>query len=127
MEENILHYLFVFCTKYKKTLLTEELHPDILNFTYKYCYENSLALISLNVREKHTIILEIKTEVTNESPHVIITNLKSYIAGELKKKHAQLKTKTPSLWTREHFIQTLGTKQDDDIETFILRQKGLKD
>lgn len=127
MNENILQYLFVFCTKYKKALLTEDLHADFLNLTYKYCYENSLELLSLNIREKNTVIIEIKTEIGSESPHVIITNLKSYVAGELKKKHGQLKSKTPSLWTREHFIQTIGVRQDEIMETFIQNQKGLKD
>jgi putative transposase len=127
MNENILQYLFVFCTKYKKMLLTEDLHADFLNLTYKYCYENSLELLSLNIRDKNTVIIEIKTEVGTESPHVIVTNLKSYVAGELKKKYPQLKSKTPSLWTREHFIQTIGTRQDDIMEMFIQTQKGLKD
>lgn len=127
MKENILQYCIIFCTKYKKTLLTEDLHADFLNLTYRYCYENSIALLSLDIRDKHTVILEISTEIAMESPHVIITNLKAYLAGELKKSYPQLKSKTPSLWTRQHFIQTIGVRNDELMEAFVFNQKGLKD
>jgi putative transposase len=119
MKKNILRYLFVFCTKYKKKILSEELHPDFLNLTYKYCYENELELLSLNIRDAHTVIIEIKTEVSKESPHNILTNLKGYLYAELKKRHPYLKTKTPSLWTVESYIQTLGTTEEVGIDDFI--------
>jgi putative transposase len=126
MSKNILHYLFVFCTKYKKKLLLEELHPDFLNLTYKYCYENDLELVSLNIRDNHTVILEIKTEVSKESPHLIVANLKAYLFGELKKKYSYLTSKTPSLWTRESFIQTLGSTIETEIDDFIDNQETLE-
>lgn len=126
MSKNILHYLFVFCTKYKKKLLLEELHPDFLNLTYKYCYENDLELVSLNIRDNHTVILEIKTEVSKESPHLIVANLKAYLFGELKKKYSYLTSKTPSLWTRESFIQTLGSTIETEIDDFIDIQETLE-
>ena len=119
MNKNILRYLFVFCTKYKKKILSEELHPDFLNLTYKYCYENELELVSLNIRDAHTVIIEIKTEVSKESPHIILTNLKGYLYAELKKKHTYLKTKTPSLWNIDAYIQTLGTTEEAGIDNFI--------
>jgi putative transposase len=126
MSKNILHYLFVFCTKYKKKLLLEGLHPDFLNLTYKYCYENDLELVSLNIRDNHTVILEIKTEVSKESPHLIVANLKAYLFGELKKKYNYLTSKTPSLWTREVFIQTLGSTIETEIDDFIDNQQTLE-
>jgi putative transposase len=126
MSKNILHYLFVFCTKYKKKLLIEELHPDFLNLTYKYCYENDLELVSLNIRDGHTVIIEIKTELSKESPHIIIANLKAYLFGELKKKYSYLTTKTPSLWTRESFIQTIGKTIETEIDDFIDNQQTLE-
>lgn len=126
MSKNILHYLFVFCTKYKKKLLLEELHPDFLNLTYKYCYENDLELVSLNIRDNQTVILEIKTEVSKESPHLIVANLKAYLFGELKKKYSYLTSKTPSLWTRESFIQTLGSTIETEIDDFIDIQETLE-
>jgi putative transposase len=126
MSKNILHYLFVFCTKYKKKLLLEELHPDFLNLTYKYCYENDLELVSLNIRDNHTVILEIKTEVSKESPHLIVANMKAYLFGELKKKYGYLTTKTPSLWTREVFVQTLGSTLESEIDDFIDNQQTLE-
>ena len=127
MKENILHYFFVFCTKYKKPLLIDSLHPDILNFTYKYCYENSMEMIALTIRDKHTMILEIKTANVVDSPQAMIANLKNYVASELRNKHPFLKTKSPSLWTRQNFIQTLGTVQEDAYEEFILVQKGVNE
>ena len=126
MSKNILHYLFVFCTKYKKKLLLEELHPDFLNLTYKYCYENDLELVSLNIRDSHTVIIEIKTELSKESPHLIIANLKAFLFGELKKKYSYLTTKTPSLWTREVFVQTLGSTIESEIDDFIDNQQTLE-
>jgi putative transposase len=126
MSKNILHYLFVFCTKYKKKLLLTELHPDFLNLTYKYCYENDLELVSLNIRDAHTVILEIKTEVSKESPHLIVANLKAYLFGELKRKYSYLTSKTPSLWTREAFIQTLGSTIETEIDDFIDNQQTLE-
>jgi putative transposase len=126
MIKNNLHYLFVFCTKYKKKLLLEELHSDFLNLTYKYCYENDLVLVSINIRDTHTVILEIETKVSNESPHIIIANLKAYLFGELKKKYTYLTTKTPSLWTRETYIQTLGTTIEERIDDFIDSQPTLE-
>ena len=126
MSKNILHYRFVFCTKYKKKLLLEELHPDFLNLTYKYCYENELELVTLDIQNSHTVILEIKTEVSKESPHLIVANLKAYLFGELKKKYSYLTTKTPSLWTRESFIQTLGSVLEIDMDDFIDSQETLE-
>lgn len=127
MQENILHYLFVFCTKYKKMLLLDSLHPDILNFTYKYCYENSMEMVSLKIRDQHTMILEIKTSTISDSPQAMIANLKNYVASELRSKHPFLKSKSPSLWTRQNFIQTLGTIQEDAFEEFIMVQKGVNE
>ena len=126
MSKNILHYRFVFCTKYKKKLLLEELHPDFLNLTYKYCYENELKLVTLDIQNSHTVILEIKTEMSKESPHLIVANLKAYLFGELKKKYSYLTTKTPSLWTRESFIQTLGSVLEIDTDDFIDSQETLE-
>jgi REP element-mobilizing transposase RayT len=126
MSKNILHYLFVFCTKYKKKLLIEELYPDFLNLTYKYCYENDLELVSLNIRDSHTVIIEIKTELSKESPHIIIANLKAFLFGELKKKYLYLTTKTPSLWTREVFVQTIGKTIETEIDDFIDSQQTLE-
>jgi putative transposase len=122
MSKNILHYFFVFCTKYKKKLLLEELHPDFLNLTYKYCYENDLELVSLNIRDSHTVIIEIKTELSKESPHLIIANLKAFLFGELKKKYSYLTTKTP----REVFVQTLGSTLESEIDDFIDNQQTLE-
>jgi REP element-mobilizing transposase RayT len=106
--------------------LIEELHPDFLNLTYKYCYENDLELVSLNIRDGHTVIIEIKTELSKESPHIIIANLKAYLFGELKKKYSYLTTKTPSLWTRESFIQTIGKTIETEIDDFIDNQQTLE-
>lgn len=122
MSKNILHYLFVFCTKYKKKLLLEELHPDFLNLTYKYCYENDFKLVSLNIRDNNTVIIEIETEKSKESPYLIIANLKAFLFGELKRKYSYLTTKTPSLWTRESLIQTIGIVLETEIDDFIAIQ-----
>lgn len=107
--------------------MTEDLHADFLNLMYRHCYENSIALLSLDIRDKHTVILEISTEIAMESPHLIITNLKAYLAVELKKNYPQLKSKPPSLWTRQHFFQTIGVRNDELMEAFVFNQKGLKD
>ncbi len=104
----------------------EELHPDFLNLTYKYCYENELELLSLNIRDNHTVIIEIKTELSKESPHIIIANLKAFLFGELKKKYSYLTTKTPSLWTREVFIQTIGNNNEAEVNDFIDNQPTLE-
>lgn len=119
MQKTFIHYLFVFCTNGKKRLLLAEIHADFASLAYKFCYELGYELCSLQITEDFIVSMEVKTEVSDESPHTFITNFKAYMGGELRKKYSFLKTRTPGMWTRQHLIQTIGQAQPDLISDFV--------
>lgn len=118
MKEYYLKYHILFCTKYKRKVLTAEILKrlsDLFDESEKN-FEIEFYVLSSN-QVKITVIA--KPEV---SPHQIVARLKNYSARILTKEFPEIRTKLPSLWTRAYIIST-EELESKEIENFINRQK----
>lgn len=61
-----------------------------------------------------------------DSPHHIVSQLKSYRSFKLRAEFAWLKARLPTLWTRSYYCKSVGHIPEDAIKRYIEDQKQAK-
>lgn len=67
--------------------------------------------------------LFVKTDPTS-SPHWVVQQLKGYTSHELREEFPELKSKLPSLWTRNYYCESVGHISEATIKRYIEEQRN---
>lgn len=116
-------YHIVFCTKYKRNVLSEkmivELNRVIDGLAGVYDFEIKDRWI--NEYSVHLLI------DCNPEFSVIdcVKKIKNSTSGHLRETFPELKSKLPSLWTRNAFISSAGNVDISDIISYMDAQKNI--
>jgi putative transposase len=55
----------------------------------------------------------------------LVNQFKGYTSRVLRQRHASLRSRLPSLWSRSYYAQSEGTLSLDAMHRFVAAQKGI--
>lgn len=124
-EKNSLYqcdYIISFCPKYKRKIFDNK---DIIKFltkTFKNIEkEYNFQIIKLKI-EPNQVIMNVRCNPTF-GINKVVTKLKDISAKELKNEFPSLEKRVPCIWTRDTFIQTIGSLDEQALEYFFKIQE----
>ncbi|NMA07156.1 MAG: IS200/IS605 family transposase [Ruminococcaceae bacterium] len=117
---SINRYYIVFCTKYRRRVLQEEISETLEAIIRLISEQEGIVVDHLSIAPDFVAIemrLDAKTPL-----HQTIKKLKDLSSGMLRKEYPELKSRLPSLWTRSYFCCTLGSISDEIINEYLQKQ-----
>lgn len=115
-------YHVVWCSKYRRKILTGEIADRMCCLIMEYIEELPIEILLLEVLPDH---IHIKMEVSPKyGIHKAVKSMKAYTAGVLRKEFPDLTTKLPTLWSSSYFVTTVGDDASEEaIKQYIESQK----
>jgi putative transposase len=114
-----LHYHFVWCPKYRKSVLTGEAKDRLEELIEGKADEHGLEILALTVRPDHVhLFIEGNPKL---APNKIMQQVKGYTSRRMQE---EFDFGLPSLWTRSYFVSSAGDVADEIIEDYIEAQTG---
>jgi putative transposase len=117
-----LGYHIIWCTKYRRNLLTEEIQIKLKELIKFKCDELDIELCTIETMPDHVHIF-IKSKPTL-SPHYILRQIKGFTSRKLREEFKSLKSRTPTLWTRSYYVESVGGISEETIKKYIENQKN---
>lgn len=116
-----LGFHIIFCPKYRRKVLAGCVEKDLKNIIKNVCKNLEIELVEMEIMPDH-VHLFVKSKPTL-APHYIIQQIKGKSSRLLRKKHKELRTRIPTLWTRSYFIESVGAINEETIKKYIENQK----
>jgi putative transposase len=118
-----INYHIVFCPKYRKPILTNDLKVDIEQIFYNTAKSIECNIESMSVMPDHVHLFI--TAKSNISPHTIVKRLKGAASNILRKKYNHILSKLPTMWSSAYYIGTIGSVSESVVRMYIENQKGV--
>lgn len=118
-------YFISFCTTYKMEILNEQIQNELKSFFKQACDKEGYALKKVDINT-YSVMMEVSFPPT-VSGQAVVGKLKRQSVSLIKDLDPSIKTKLPSIWTNNYFIQTVGTKSEKQALEFIATQKTRKE
>lgn len=117
-------YHIVWCTKYRKPIITGQLADDLKELLLQIAQENGFSIEQMEVMPDYVHLF-----ITATPNHLItsmIKGLKGVSARFLLKKHPELKKQLwdGHLWNPSYYVGTVGHISEDTIKEYIESQKA---
>ena len=117
-----LGYHLIWCTKYRRKVISTLIELRLKQLLLEKAKELSLTIESMAIMPDHVHVF-IKSNPI-DSPHFIVQQLKGYTSNILRKEFIELKSKLPTLWTRSYYTESVGHLSEEIIKKYILDQKN---
>ena len=114
-----LHYHFVWCPKYRKPVLIDEVADRLEHLIEQKADELGLDILRLAIQPDHVHLFI--TGNPKLAPNKIIQQVKGYTSRNLRD---EFDFGLPSLWTRSYFVSSAGEVPSQTIEEYIEAQTG---
>jgi putative transposase len=115
-------YHLIWCTKYRKQLLTEDIENRLKNLLEQKSKDINVSIEKIEVLPEH-VHLFVKCSPV-DSPHFIVQQFKGYTSRILRSEFKELRTKIPTLWTRRYYCESCGHISEDTVKKYIEDQKN---
>lgn len=120
---HFMGYHFVWCPKYRRKLLTEDIAMRLEELIKEKATQLKCKVLALEIMPDHVhLFIQGNPKI---APNSIIGQIKGYSSRMLRKEFKELRTKVPTLWTRSYFVSTHGHISDLLIQKYIEEQKGM--
>lgn len=119
-----INYHIVFCTKYRKPLLTDNIQERVKELLEESSQGYGFSIKQMEVMPDHVHAF-VQLEDTQVSPHRIVSRLKGYSSRFLRKEFEELRKKIPCMWTRAYFIGSVGSVRKETVLKYIENQKNV--
>ncbi|RKN77151.1 IS200/IS605 family transposase [Paenibacillus ginsengarvi] len=117
---SLINYHFVFCPRYRRKVLVNQVEIHFKQLVKEICAENEWVLLAMEVMPDHVhIFLNV---LPTDSPADIMAKLKGITSRRLREQFKHLKH-LPSLWTRSYFVSTAGNVSSETIKRYVEEQK----
>ena len=116
-------YHIVFCPKYRRKVLTEEIAKRAKELFTQIAEENGFDILDMEIMSDHVHIL-IDCNPRFSVEHVVKL-LKGKSSRILRDEFPELKRKLPTLWTRAAFISSVGAVSLSVVQQYIENQKNV--
>ena len=118
-----LKYHIVWCTKYRRKVLTEDIQNNLKMFVVEVCEKNNFEIEVMETMGDHIHIF-IKASV-KDSVHRIVSQIKGFTSFKLREMFPELKSRLPCLWTRSYYAGTVGHVSEETVKKYIENQKNV--
>lgn len=117
-----LKYHIVFCPKYRRSVLQNEIAVRLKELLYQKAEELKAEIHTLEVMPDH-VHLFVESDPTLAVSH-LVAQFKGFTSRVLREEFPYLKSKLPSLWSRSFYAGTVGHVSEATVKKYIENQKG---
>lgn len=114
-----INYHIVFCPKRRKSVLVDDIIPDLTEIVNRVCQKLNCEVKNLSILP-NSVHLSVSAPPTI-SPHLIVKDIKGVAAHELRPRYRILQ-KLPTMWSRSYYICTIGQIDEQTIQDYIKKQ-----
>lgn len=118
-----LEYHFVWCTKYRRDVLKDEMVVRLKELLFEKAEEQGWEIKELEIKPDHVHIFIAATG--NDAPNYIVSQLKAYSHSILKKELPKYRSRIATLWTRSYYVQSVGRVSKSLVRKYIEEQKNV--
>lgn len=118
-----LKYHIVWCTKYRRKVLEQNIQEEFKNLILKKADELGYKIEAMETMEDHIHIFV--QAFVKDSVHRIVSQLKGFTSFKLRNKFPELKSRLPCLWTRSYHAGTVGHVSEETVKKYIENQKNV--
>ncbi len=121
-----LKYHFVWCTKYRAKVLSEEVRPLCRDLIRQSCKRHGLIVDHGKVAVDHVhLVVQCPASL---SPSEIMNKVKGCVAHELLSLHPELTESNPkaNLWARGFYVASVGRVDPQIIENYLHEHDGIE-
>lgn len=117
-------YHFVWCPKYRKQILVDDVARFVESEIRRLCEENKWSIGALNVQEDH-VHLFLSAE-PRTAPSLIANTLKGISARQVFKQYPEVKKQLwgGSFWSRSYYVGTVGDMTEETVKKYIELGQG---
>ena len=115
-------YHVVWCTKYRRKVLTDDIELELKKVVSDVCKERDATIIEMEADKDHLHIL-VSCD-PQYGIHRLVKQLKGRSSKVLRDNFPALKSRLPTLWTNSYFVATVGGAPLAVIKQYIESQKG---
>ena len=115
----LINYHVVFCPKYRRKLLVDEVKNRLESLVKEVSAENKWDILAMEVMPDH-VHLFVSAD-TKTKPHMVVKRFKGRTSRFLRAEFRDLR-KMPTLWTRSYFLSTAGNVSAATIKKYIEQQ-----
>ena len=113
----------IFCPKYRRKVLVNGVDERLKEILFDIAKEKDVEIKALEIMPDHVhIFIDFDPRLTL---HKIIKDFKGISARILREEFPYLKSKLPSLWTRNYFACSVGHISEETIKEYIENQKNV--
>lgn len=116
-------YHVVWCTKYRRDVLTPEVQERLKDIISGVAVERGAVITSIEVMDDHVHLL------VSVDPqfgiHRLVKQFKGRSSRLLRDEFPSIRSRLPSLWTNSYYVGTTGGTQLDVIKRYIENQKSV--
>lgn len=123
-ETTELNYYIVFCTKYRKPVLTGQKEQRVRELFIESSQNYGFEIEKMEILPDH-IHFFVTVQDSHLSPHRVISRLKGYSSRFMRKEFKDLKTGMPCMWTRSYYVGSIGHISEDTVKKYIENQKNV--
>lgn len=121
MNNGTLQYHLVWCTKYRRKVLTDGIGCKTKEIIEEVCSKNGWQVLELEVMPEHIhIFVKANPKI---SVHRIVSQLKGNTSFILRREFPELTHRIPCLWTRSYYADSIGNASKEIIQKYIQNQK----
>ena len=111
----------VFCTKYRRPVLTDGVDERLKEIIAEVCEERGVELIALEVMPEHVHLF------VDVPPTISMSSLMHFVKGRasrlLRQEFPHLKSRLPCLWTGSFFCSSVGGAPVETVKRYIEEQQ----
>ena len=118
----LIHYHFVFTTKYRKPVLRGEVGVEVRDLIRQICRSNDIDIVSGHVKPDHVHLLLVVPP--HLAPSKVMQAIKGTTSHHLLMNSRRLRAAFwgRHLWARGYFVATSGNVTDEMIAAYIENQ-----
>ena len=115
-------YHVVWCPKYRRKVLEDDIAEYLENYIVELGEQMDYDILDMDIQPDYVHLL------IDANPNIgigsVVKKIKYQSALALRTEFPELKSRLPSLWTRNMFVSTAGTADTVDIQAYLDEQKG---
>ena len=114
-------YHIVWCTKYRRKVITEDSSATLKKIIEGVCLERSAEIISLEILPDHVhLVVQVDPQY---GIHRLVKQVKGRSSRLLRQQYDWMRTRLPTLWTNSYFLSTVGGAPLSVIKQYVEQQK----
>lgn len=117
-----LKYHLVWCPKYRRPVLTEEVAARLRQLIEQVAVELEAMIHVQEIMPDHVHLL-VESD-PRWSVAEIVNRLKGVSSRALRSEFPHLRSRIPTLWSRSYYAGTVGSVSEETVRNYIESQKG---